>query len=352
MVADSGVGDSGFGVGTGPGFGLRADLVLEAGGVRGLGLVGAVAALASAGYSFPRVAGTSAGAITGAVVAALQHAGEPVSRLEEISRSLDTARLLDRGRVGRALGPLGFLVDAVSLLLDRALYESTYLRSWLGGVLADLGVRTFGDLSLTGEQIGTLAPHQRYALVVTASDVSRRRLVRLPWDYREYGRDPDDQRVLDAVLASAAIPLFFEPVLLRVPGGAPATLVDGALVSSYPIALFDRTDAAPPRWPTFGVRLSAAEPEQVPTRRVRGLLELALATVETALVGADARAFSDPCVVSRSVFVDTGDVSPVDFALSEAGRAQLVARGSAAATEFLSRWDEPAYLRRCRGVAA
>ena len=331
--------------------GLRADLVLEAGGVRGLGLVGAVAALASAGYSFPRVAGTSAGAVTGAVVAALQRAGEPVSRLEEISRSLDTARLRDRGLIGRALGPLGLLADAVSLFLDRALYESTYLRSWLGGVLGDLGVRTFGDLSLTDERIGTLAPHQRYALVVTASDISRRRLVRLPWDYREYGRDPDDQRVLDAVLASAAIPFFFEPVPVRVPDRAPAILVDGALVSSYPIALFDRTDAAPPRWPTFGIRLSAREPDDVPTRRVRGLVGLALATAETALVGADARAFSDPCVIARSVFVDAGGVSTVDFELSEADRAALVAGGRAAARDFLSHWDEPAYLRHCREVA-
>jgi NTE family protein len=331
---------------------IRADLVLEAGGVRGLGLVGAVAALAAAGYTFPRVAGTSAGALTGAVVAALQRAGEPVDRIEEISRSLDTARIRDRGRIGRALGPLGIFADVVSLAVDRALYESAYLRSWFGGVLADLGVHTFGDLRLTGEHVGTLEPHQRYALVVTASDVSRRRLVRLPWDYPEYGRDPDDQRVLDAVLASAAIPFFFEPVLLRVPGRPPATLVDGGLISAYPIALFDRTDGAPPRWPTFGVRLSPREPTRVPTRAVRGLVGLAVATAETALIGADARAFSDPCVVSRSIFVDTTGVSPIDFALSRAAADALVADGRSAARAFLSRWDESAYLRRCREVAA
>jgi NTE family protein len=46
-----------------------ADLVLEGGGVKGLALVGAVTGLVDAGYSFPRVAGTSAGALVGAVVA-------------------------------------------------------------------------------------------------------------------------------------------------------------------------------------------------------------------------------------------------------------------------------------------
>ena len=53
----------------------RADLVLEGGGVKGIALVGAVTALDEAGYSFPRVAGSSAGAVVAALVAALASAG-------------------------------------------------------------------------------------------------------------------------------------------------------------------------------------------------------------------------------------------------------------------------------------
>lgn len=75
--------------------GLRADLVCEGGGVRGIGLVGAVDVLAGTGYRFPRVAGSSAGAIVAAFVAALQRsggaAGPParhrrVDRLQQVSR--------------------------------------------------------------------------------------------------------------------------------------------------------------------------------------------------------------------------------------------------------------------------
>ena len=40
-----------------------ADLVLEGGGVKGIGLVGAISVLEEHGYVFHRVAGTSAGAI-------------------------------------------------------------------------------------------------------------------------------------------------------------------------------------------------------------------------------------------------------------------------------------------------
>ena len=46
------------------------DLVLSGGGVKGIGLVGAVVALMDAGYQFHRVSGTSAGSVVGAIAAA------------------------------------------------------------------------------------------------------------------------------------------------------------------------------------------------------------------------------------------------------------------------------------------
>ena len=79
----------------------NADLVCEGGGVRGIGLVGAVDALNQAGYRFPRVAGTSAGSIVASLVAALQAAGEPLSRLAEIMRTIDYRKFLDRSLIGR-----------------------------------------------------------------------------------------------------------------------------------------------------------------------------------------------------------------------------------------------------------
>ncbi len=54
---------------------MDADLVLEGGGVKGIGLVGAYSELSKAGYAFHRIAGTSAGAIVGALIAARHRAG-------------------------------------------------------------------------------------------------------------------------------------------------------------------------------------------------------------------------------------------------------------------------------------
>jgi NTE family protein len=332
--------------------GKRADLVLEGAGVKGVGLVGAVATLAEAGYRFPHVAGTSAGAVVGAYVVALQRAGEPLSRLEDIARSLNYAKMRDRGVVGRAAGPLARVIDGLSLAFDGGVFEGDYLRAWVAGSLADLGVRTFGDLRVVDDD-SSLAPEARYSLVVMASDVSRKRLVRWPWDYRHYGLDPDEQSVADAVRASASIPFFFEPVTVRSRDDSGrsvvSTMVDGSVLSNFPIAMFDRIDGRQPRWPTFGVRLSMRPSGRVLTHEVRGTVSLALSLVETMLEACDAQHIDDPCVQARSVFVDASGVSPVDFGISEEQQEQLLAAGREASVGFLEDWDFAGYLRTCRG---
>ncbi len=326
---------------------LVTDLVLEGGGVKGIALAGAVLPFDEAGYSVARVGGTSAGALVGAVVAALAARGEPMGRLRDIADTLDYRRFPDRGLPGRLLGPLGFLADGVSVLLESGAYEGDYLRRWLGGVLGDLGVSTFGDLR-TDDPGDDGSIHSRYRLTVTASDVSRKRLVYLPWQYDEYGRDPDEQKVVDAVRASTSIPFFFEPVTLTGPQGT-STLVDGGLVSNYPISMFDRTDGRPARWPTIGIRLDALGGDVPPGRaeRVSGPMALGVAVVETAIEGCQAEHVLEPCNVSRSVTVDTSSVGSLDFDVTPAQRRALEHNGVAAATEFLSGWDYTAWKASC-----
>lgn len=312
---------------------VRADLVCEGGGVRGIGLVGAVDALDQAGYRFPRVAGSSAGAIVASLVAALQVAGEPISRLADIMRAIDYRKFLDRNLIGRV--PL--IGGALSLLTSDGVYRGAYLEQLLAGLLGDLGVRTFGDLR-TGEQPEQFA----WSLVVTASDLSRRRLVRIPWDLSTYGINPDDFSVARAVHASSAIPYVFEPV--RVAG---ATWVDGGLLSDFPVQLFDRPDAQP-RWPTFGIRLSA-RPGIPPTHPVHGPVSLGLAAIETLVSNQDNAYIDDPCTVRRTIFVSADEVSPIDFDITVQQREALYQRGLQAGQQFLRTWNYADYLAACGG---
>jgi NTE family protein len=327
-----------------------ADLVLEGGGVKGLALVGALEVLDQAGYSFPRVGGTSAGALVGSVVAALHKRGEGLERLHDIAITLDYRKFRDRGLPINPPGPLGGLADALAVVVEEGAYEGAYLRRWLRGVLADLGVRTFGDLRRddTGDDGGL---HHRYGLVLTATDLSRRRLVTFPWDYPDYGLDPDEQDVADAVRASASIPFFYEPVQLRGPQGT-STLVDGGLVANYPISVFDRQDGEVPRWPTIGVRLDALQlASDRDVSRVRGPVAMGVALVATAIEACQAEHVLRPDNVARSITVTTDEVSAIDFGLTRAQQQRLRESGADAATAFLAAWDWEAWLRDHRGGA-
>jgi NTE family protein len=329
---------------------LAADLVLEGGGVLGIGHVGAVSVLENAGYSFPRVAGTSAGSIVGALVAA----GMRSSRITDIMAALDYRAFADRSLLDRVPvgGPL------LSLLLDDGVFEGDHLREWLGNLLVDeCGVETFGDLAID-DPSSSLPSERRFRLVVTATDVTRGELVYLPWDYeRAYGLDPAGQRVVDAVRASMSIPFFYEPTAVTGSDGSSSTLVDGGVLSNFPIDIFDRTDGRPPRWPTFGVKLlpllpmDAAKLLPIAGLFKHGPVALAANLAMTTVVGRDQAHLAKPWVRSRTMQVDSAGVNPIDFGLSAAQATTLFENGRAAATRFLAEWDWEDYLATFRGVA-
>ena len=167
------------------------------------------------------------------------------------------SRVPDRG-----LPKIPILSEGLSLLHSAGAYEGDYIHGFVRDELERLGVRTFGDLRRTdGGDDPDLPAERRYALVVTATDITHGRLLRLPWDFGRLGLDPDEQLVADAVRASISIPLYFEPVIVRHGvTGEPTTLVDGGVLSNYPIEIFDRTDLRPPRWPTLGVKIVPSLP--------------------------------------------------------------------------------------------
>lgn len=315
----------------------QADLVLEGGGVKGLGTVGAVLRLLEKGYTFARIAGTSVGAVAGAIVAT----GTDVLTARRVMSRLELDRVPDRSRPR-----LPLVSEGVSLLFSSGAYEGDYIRNWLYRELRELGVTTFADLRRDDEDDDpNLTDDQRYRLVVTATDITHGRLLRLPWDYPMFNLDPDEQLVADAVRMSMSIPLYFEPCYLTEPvSGDTSTIVDGGILSNFPVDIFDRTDGRPSRWPTFGVRLLPDLPAGIdevfptfglPTPPPMDLLKRVIAT---AFVGHDQTQLERPEIRERTITVDTSGVGITDFHLSQAGREEMLRKGRKAVDAFLTGW--------------
>ncbi|WP_428343054.1 patatin-like phospholipase family protein [Mycobacterium sp.] len=327
--------------------GPGADLVLEGGGVKGIGLVGAVLTLHEAGVVFPRIGGTSAGAIVAALIAAYQVRKVPLTQLQTDMAELDYTRFMQKTWAEKHLGLIG---NATALVNHQGLYASSYVQEWLTSKLEPLGIRTFADLKITGDDGTALAPYQRYRLVTHTSDLTRGTLARLPWDLPYYLLSTKDQRdparqiavidsypIVDAVRASMSIPFFFQPFEQKTALGA-CTWVDGGLLQNFPVTVFDRTDDRPNRWPTFGIKLSSRPGLNTPDVPVRGDLGEVVSIAHTAMGEWNRYPLADEGVGARTVFVDTMGIASTDFGLTTDQRDKLFANGQTAAEKFLTDW--------------
>lgn len=315
---------------------LFADAVFEGGGVKGIGLVGAVHETMKHGYEFKNVAGTSAGAIVAALVAA----GYTGDEMREIMLDLDYNKFKQKDPLDRIplFGPL------TSLIFEKGIYEATYVEEWLRDLLAKKDVHTFSDLVAPDEEPDS---KYHYRLQVIASDCTLGRMVVLPQDIARYGLNPDDLDVAFAVRMSASIPIFFEPVVLQdFVRRRKSYIVDGGVLSNFPVQLFDDGTDDPP-WPTFGFKL--VDPKACPEHEITGPVSMLMALVSTMMEAHDAR-YIETCNFVRSMVVDTLDVATTDFDISRARSEALYQSGIAAAKKFFETWDFDAYkaMYRCK----
>lgn len=307
--------------------GKRVDGVFEGGGVKGIGLVGAISVIEAAGYEFVNLAGTSAGAI----VATLLAAGYRADELKSIISELDFSTLEDPPFIGHV--PL--LGDFVDILFRKGLYRGDVFLNLMCDLLARKKIHTFRDLLLP-----EFANDERYRFKVRliASDISRGRMLVLPQDIRDYGVAPEDLEVALAVRMSMGIPFFFEPVKFK-----GSYIVDGGVLSNFPIELFD--SAGVPEWPTFGFKLvlpSQAAPALVVEHPINGPLSELAALFFTAMEAHDAYYLKNDKFV-RTIAIDPLNIAATDFNLNAEQKEALYASGIQAAHTFLAHWNFEQY---------
>jgi NTE family protein len=326
---------------------LRADLVFEGGGVKGIGLAGAFRELSDRGYTPECVAGTSAGAITAALVAV----GYTGAELEEIVlhqmrfSEFEDPTFMDH--FGKPGGMLQFFAS-------RGMHSGSHFLAWMREQLEAKGISTFGQLRDQRQADGASRSHR---LQVIASDLSGRQMLVLPRDASVLGLDPDELEIAEAVRMSMSIPIFFDPVTVRNPStGAEHVIVDGGLLSNYPIWLFDCPDGVVPEFPTFGMLL-VAPGQQAP------LLAPPPSGAEVAPIGSDVdflkaigdtmmqahdRFYVDQANYARTIPIPTLGVKTTQFDISAQQAAALFQSGRTAAAQFLDGWDFQAYINRFR----
>ncbi len=304
---------------------MKADGVFEGGGVKGIGLVGAVCRLEEEGYTWRRLAGTSAGAI----IAALLAAGYKGTELREIVLNLDYRSFQDKD----SLQKVPLLGKALGLLVEKGMYSGDSFEEWMRGVLNKKGKVRFKDISINGQS----------PLKVIASDITRKNMLILPDELKGYGIDPMEFDIARAIRMSMSIPFYFKPIKLYWKGKV-SYIVDGGILSDFPVWLFDNDKL--PDYPVFGLRLVAP----VQGRTIVGkndFFSYLIDVVRTILDEDDSKYISNKTLV-RTIPIPCGDVSSTEFNISREKSQQMFERGYNAADDFLSRWSFKEYVKRYR----
>lgn len=321
-----------------------ADLVFEGGGVKGIGLAGAYAALEQRGYRPKSVAGTSAGAITAALVAA----GYTAAELDEILLKVPFADFKDEGWLDKVPG----FGRAASVLFELGIYEGEAFQKWIAELLEAKGVTRFGQLVDENAE----DPKNRYRLRVIASDITHRRMLVLPNDAGHLGIDPDEMEIAYAVRMSMSIPVFFEPVVHKnKQTGATHLIVDGGMLSNFPVWLFD-CEGRDPKWPTFGLMLVEPEPKKPIGHRIatedngvkRGSLLDFVKSLALTMMAAHDRLYLEQSTFARTITIPTLGVGTTEFDITPERIRDLYDSGHKAASSFLDRFDFDAYIEEYR----
>ena len=320
----------------------HAHAVFAGGGVRGIAHVGALEVAEQHGYRWDYVAGTSAGAIIAALVAAGYTATELYASMQEIDYSRFVAV--------PAHDPLR-ISSVFNIITHGGLHDGAYIEEFVREKLHAKRIRTFGDL-LIARQKQNPNLFQRYKLTVIASDITQGRIVRLPQDACLYGIDPNALDVARAVRMSASIPFFFIPMQLTDANGNPSCIVDGAMLSNYPLFLFEHLRGEQDALPTFGFQLVDTSQQHTlgndgnngnnsndATPRGIAMLKALFST----MMSAHDRLYMNDETFAHTIAIPVNGVTATQFDLTQAQEQQLYESGKAAATDFFKTWDFEAY---------
>lgn len=304
---------------------MKIDAVFQGGGIKGIGFVGAINCIEDNGYEWERVAGTSAGSI----IAALLSAGYTGSELKEIMLSSNYNNFLDKGMLKR----IPFVSDAIALIKDKGVFSGDPIEVWLEGLLKKKGISKFKDVTVNGET----------KLKIIAADITKRNTLILPDDLKNYGIDPMEFSIAKAVRMSISIPFVFEPVKLEYFGGT-SWIVDGGLLSNFPIWIYDVEGT--PRWPTFGFKFLSDSISHTALGK-QDIISYSLDIID-AMLERNEEIYLPLKNSVRTINIDAFGIKGTDFKISKEMYSKLYDSGYKSVKKFLDNWNFKQYILKYR----
>lgn len=292
------------------------NLVFEGGGVLGVSYCGALEELHRLNIlkNITRFAGTSVGSI----VAALLACGASYNFIKSELQGLNLAKLTDYTNDYK-------IVNFVNLINKYGLCNGDKLYNWITDMLYKLTGRekiTFGDvMRLYGTE-----------LYITGTNITRRTVV-----YFHYSTHPDMQ-IRDAIRISTSVPGIFTPVNY---GGE--LMVDGGVIVNLPINAFIKPGAVSTQNNTLAFMFvhSSADTatDMAPIRPITGAVDYFWAVAETAL-NTNYKQYMHPDDYARTLKIDVGNISSMNFNITDEQREFLVERGRATVREYFRRTSQ------------
>jgi predicted acylesterase/phospholipase RssA len=276
-------------------------LIMKGGGIKGLAYVGALRELTKY-YDFNWYAGTSAGAITAALLAA----GVDVDELEAVLRKTNFKKVLFDAPKRSLL---------INLLTKGGLYPGVKFQAWIGNLINET---LHHPVTVHLNDLPKYPSLLKHRLTVYASTKNKRTLV-----FDSNSEVSSGTAVYFAVRCSMSIPFLF-----IAESNAGAKTVDGGVQNNYPVDALLKDN---PGVDFIGLYLGPEVYEEEERRpsplvaAVRDLFSLLLNEDEEVL-----RAHVD-----RTIVIDPRPVSTLDFNLSDEEKEFLLKAGRASALRFI-----------------
>lgn len=304
---------------------LKIDAVFEGGGMRGIAIVGAINCMENEGYKFDRIAGSSAGAVIAAFIAA----GYSSKEIRKMLTEINFLKFMDKDHLQR----LPLLGKPLGIIKKQSMYSGDYLESFMDNLLQHKGISKFKDVFVNGE----------YKLKIVASDITNKKSLIIPDDLCNYGIDPMEFSIAKAVRMSSSIPFYFKPVQLNTPTGI-CYIVDGSVTCNFPLTIFDV--ASNPRWPTIGFRFELEATDKNKPEK-HDPLSFLFAIAETMSPKTTPEYLSEENI-ARSIIIPPCRIQATDFNLTKEKGILLYKTGYKQAKAFLSTWNFDDYVNKYR----